>query len=418
MTAPRLALAGALLLSCSCAGRPGAGSTSATRDSAGVEIVENPNGTWETGKAWTIAAEPSLDIGGGERPEIDLVQVTGAVRLGDGRIAVATLNEIRFFDASGNHLLSAGRKGSGPGEFQAVGGLWRSAGDSLLASDMMLQRLSVLAPNGDYHRSFNLGAQAQLAPGPGGQFGMAIPVGLLGDGSIIGMRLGFTIGAKHEGSYRDSVALIRYGTDGSVTDTLGRFPGIEMVDAVLSFGGQSMPTPGPVPLGKVTATGVGAETFYVATNAQWEIEARNPDGTLRRIIRVAAPAARVAESEVAAHKQEQKDVLEGTPQFRSIPQQFKDQFLARIDNATYPETKPWIAGIFPVSDGTLWVEEFGTAGNPSRRYAILGADGRFLGRLDGPPKFRMTAAYPDGIIGVWKDENDVEHVRFYPVARS
>jgi len=74
------------------------------RDSAGVTIVENAAPRWADGEGWRLSPEPTLDIGvmDGEL-EYQFFQIAGAVRMPDGRLAVADRGsgEIRFFDGAG-----------------------------------------------------------------------------------------------------------------------------------------------------------------------------------------------------------------------------------------------------------------------------------------------------------------------------
>ena len=68
----------------------GARQTSVTSDSAGVAIVESHEGAWEDGDAWRLDSVPAVRIGGEEEgdPAYDLLQVSDAVRLSHGGIAL------------------------------------------------------------------------------------------------------------------------------------------------------------------------------------------------------------------------------------------------------------------------------------------------------------------------------------------
>ena len=406
------------LLGCGKEGTAGRGGP-VTRDSAGIAIVASDAPAWAEGKGWTIAEAPTTDIVGGGTPETDLSQINGAVRLADGRVVVSSglSNAVRFYDPQGKLTASVGRPGAGPGEFQGIAGLWRTSGDSVIASDMMLQRLSVISPGAEFARAFSLGGQGGLSAPTGGQFGLAVPMGRLADGAVLGLRMSFRLQAGDGGTYRDTVALVRYAPDGTTRDTVGVFPGLEMTQVPMTFNGQTVSTPSPVPLGKQTVIGVGEDRLFVAQNNAWEVEVRSPAGTIERLIRLAVPEAPITEADVAAHKQEQIELMEAAPQMRSIPEQLKKQFLDRVNNAKYPSTLPWISTLLPVSDGTLWVEETSKPGATQRRYAVFDREGTFLGRVLAPAGLRVTAAYPDAVLGIWKDADDVEHVRLHAIAK-
>src|SRR5688500_7971942 len=56
----------------------------ATRDSAGIRIVDNVKPAWVPGREWRLSEKPTLDIGRGT----ELGRIAGATRLSDGRIVV------------------------------------------------------------------------------------------------------------------------------------------------------------------------------------------------------------------------------------------------------------------------------------------------------------------------------------------
>src|SRR6187431_2380295 len=93
------------------------------RDSAGVAIVESHSARWNDADRWRVDSVHTFSIGSvGGASETSLSGVTGAIRLPNGEIAVAdgTSRELRFFRDDGSFLRRFGRRGSGPGEFQAI----------------------------------------------------------------------------------------------------------------------------------------------------------------------------------------------------------------------------------------------------------------------------------------------------------
>lgn len=412
-------LGGAVLVACGSGPSGGAGGM-ATRDSAGVHIVENSGPAWAAGKDWTIAAAPSVDIAAGDAPGHDFGAVIAAVRLSDGRIAIASpsTNDIRIFGANGAHLRSTGRAGAGPGEFQNIAGLWASKQDSLLVLDVLTRRLTVLSPAGEFVRAFSLGGMSGgLAP-TDGVVSLAIPIGWLTDGSVVGMAQSFKINDSRTGTYRDTIPVIRYGADGTVMDTVGRFPGIEMEQMTLTLGGQSFSAPSPVPLGKVTGGAAKGDKVYVVLNESWEIEVRGADGTLASLIRLSVPPRSLSESDVATHRAEQLKAIESQPQMRLLPDAMKKQFTERITGAKYPPALGYIGSVFVDDDGNLWAQETPVPGRKDSRYAVVRPDGRMLGWVTMPERFRPTHIGTDRVTGVWQDEDDVDHIRVYRIVKG
>jgi len=412
----------ALLAACGTDGGDAVGEA-ITRDSAGISIVENTGTAWRVGEGWTVAAEPSLQIGGqATEPAYDLGRIVGAIRLKDGTIAVANgaTNEIRFFDGAGTHLRSTGRAGSGPGEYAGMTAMWRTPADSLMILDIMVRRLTVLGPDGGLGRSFSMGGVGgSLAPSENGTVSFAIPSGVLADGSMVGLGLSFQINADQKGPVRDSIPAIRYGADGAVLDTLAYFPGVEVDQMTLSIGGQSFTTPTAVPLGRNSIALATAGRFYVATNEAWEIQVWDPAARrLSSLIRVASPSRTLDPAGIAIHRQEQIALMDAQTGGTPIPPPFREQLVARINSAPYPTTIPFIANLLADDAGNLWVQEQGQPGDQVPHFAVIDPSGRLLGRINLVPRFRPTHITADAIVGIWQDADDVEHVRVYALNRG
>lgn len=420
-------LAGSLALLVTLAACDGGASSAAlptVRDSAGIRIVENAAAQWPEGAGWTVADSPSVSIGGSAGdPVTDMSQIIGVLQLGDGRVAVAngSTPDVRFFDRSGVHLVTAGRRGSGPGEYQALAGLFPFGGDSMIAADLMTRRMTVVSPDGATGRSYTLGDKGGVeivGGGTGtGSVSLAIPVGAFPDGTVLGMVQAFRVGEAPPGAYRDTAAYVRFSPEGVPGDTAMRIPGIEMEQMTLRFAGQEVMAPSPVPLGRMTAVAVGGNRIAVALNDGYEIEIHDATGGLATVIRVAQPALSITEDDRVAHRQEQLDQFANTPGIRGMPEPFLDQMRKRIEEAAYPATYPYITELRYDPNGNLWAGEVQRAGLTVRRYAVFDPAGTLLGRVAMPDKFQPFWFGRDAVAGVWKDEDDVEIVRVYPIRR-
>jgi hypothetical protein len=419
----RVLIATFAVLTAACGGgdAPGTGEAS-VRDSAGIQIVENTGPAHAEGQGWLLSAEPRFEVGGDEtNPVYDLGQVTGATRLRDGTVAVAnaSTNEVRFYNPDGSHRITSGRSGAGPGEFQTIMGMWRTPADSLVVLDLAIQRLTVLTPEGQYSHSFSLGGMGgAMMPGADGSISMAIPAGMLDDGSLIGMANSFRIGDTREGAFRDPMPLVRYGPDGVVRDTVATVPGQEMEMMTMSFGAQSMSVPTAVSLGKQTIAVARGDQLYLAVNDSWEIEARGADGNLRRLIRVVTPGRPLTADLIARHRVEQLELLNNQPMMSQAPQEIRDQVTERINSAPYPSTLPFVALMLVDDAGYLWAQEVGLPGDPRQKWGVFDREGRLQAWIRMPERFRPTSIGTDWVVGVWQDEDDVEHVRMYGLTRG
>jgi hypothetical protein len=398
-------------------GKPGA---AVTRDSAGVRIVENSGPAWAGGKGWTVVDSPLVDVGGrSDDPAYELDQVRGPIRLSDGRLAIAnaTSNEIRLYDAAGKHLRTAGRAGSGPGEYRMIAGILPGAADSLLVADIMLRRITVLDPEGNTAREYSLGGQPSQFVPVGGRVELAIPLGVFTDGSVVGVSQSVVINQSRSGIYRDSVSVIRYAPDGAVRDTVGRFPGVEMESMTISIGPQSLSVPIAVPLGKQTVLASRDHHLFVAQNNHWEIEIRGDDGALRTLARAPVTPAKLTPSDIAAHRKELLGTMEAQPMIRGLPAQLKSQMTSRVEQAKYPETLPYFGLLLADTEGNLWAQEAAAPTRKAGRYFVIDSTGRWLGTVTMPERFQPSFIGPDVLYGIWKDEADVEHVRGYRLSK-
>ncbi len=392
--------------------------TAVVRDSAGIRIVENTTPLWGEGQGWTVVDSPLVDIGGNAADAAyDLAQVNGVVMLGDGRLVVAVggAYQVRFYNSDGTHIATAGQRGNGPGEFQGIGGLFSLPGDSVLVSDLIQRRLTVLSDSGKLGRAFSLGGEAGMNMPSGGRFSWAMPAGTFSDGRAMAFSQSFRINDANPGAYRDSADYVVYSSGGVAIDTVGRFPGIEMEQVPYTFGGQTFNAPTPVALGKTTALAIARDRLLIAKNEAWEIEDHSIDGTLVRLIRLRMDPRSITPEDEAANRQVSREFVENQPMLRSMPPQIKQQMLDRVEKAPYPRTLPFIASLQAAPDGTLWVYEQARPGDEQRVYAVLDSTGQFLGRVTFPDRFQPFAVTADRVAGVWKDAEDVEHVRVYAI---
>jgi hypothetical protein len=232
------------------------------------------------------------------------------------------------------------------------------------------------------------------------------------------MRLGMTIGGQlPEGIFRDSLAVSRYAPTGELLNQVGNFPGIEMSGIKLTFGQQTIGMPSPILLGRQAVIAAGGDRVYVAENDRWEVKQLTPEGTLRRLIRIAAQPLQFTEAEIAALRQDQLDEFEGNPQVRGLPEVLRTQILDQVKASPVSPHPPWISSMVATADGHLWVDEVVSSNALPRSLVVIDSTGTFPGRVTAPPRFRLGAVLSDRVIGVWRDADDVEHVRVYRLVK-
>jgi len=123
----------------------------------GVTVVKNPKeGIWDSKENGDVTISQELKIGELDGPEEFLFVNIADVAVnskGDIYVADNRLNEIRKFNKGGEYLLTIGRQGQGPGEFQSVSVLTMNSRDDLIAFDWILNRVSFFSDNGEHKKT-------------------------------------------------------------------------------------------------------------------------------------------------------------------------------------------------------------------------------------------------------------------------
>jgi sugar lactone lactonase YvrE len=157
--------------------------------------------------------------------------------------------------------------------------------------------------------------------------------------------------------------------------------------------------------------------FYLALNNSWEIEVHQLDGKLLRLIRVSVDPVRVTPAHIATYKKQLTEQMDAIPVIKAMPA-IRAQMVARLEKVTYPEFLPFIEGLLLDADGNLWVREVQPPGSDVGAFAVLDSAGTLLGRVSMPARFRATAITGDAIYGVFRDSDDLPHVRVLPLRKG
>lgn len=393
----RVVLAGLFLLVPAGCGEP-EGPGVVRQDSAGVEVVVSHGPVWKAGRGWRVEREPLLCLGTVDPGEVErFFQVGEALRAGDGRILVENrgTQEIRVFGPDGAFLRSLGGWGEDPGDLVRLAGVAVS-GDTLFGFDAYLERISLF----DLDDGF-LGHVEIESPGiPLRLYRLA---GRLPDGELVLAPDGFPAGRRSEPTlYWDSLPHLLYGPDGAVRDTIGPFAGLEI------FGAPEFWT--PPPFARRSVADVGAGRFAVGRSFDWSVRVHGAGGRLERVVRRRGGPPPVREREARRALESRLSGIQSEETRREIRERHR-----RI---RFPDRRPAYADLTVARDGGLWVREFRPAWETGpETWHVFSPEGRWLGGVLLPERFRATEIGQDWILGVRRDALDVERVELYRLTR-
>lgn len=372
------------------------------RDSAGVRVVESPA---SAGEAWAVADTPAVEIGRATGPPALQFDRVRAVRiLSDGGLAVADggSREVRVFGPDGEHSLTVGGEGPGPGEFRSLDGLEVLDGDTLVVWDRRSARLSLFGPGGELVRTVAADGLRGETVDPRGL------AGVLPDRSFVvhrGLDPGDLTGAT--GVVRLASPVVRAGPEGAELDTLARPPGPAQYVTPTSGGEGVIRT--DLLLAAEPHVEVGAGRIYAADGGRWEIRVLRPDGGVEAVIRRrhARRAAEARDVEAAIERR-----------VAQMPDRVREVVRRRFEETPARDTLPAISDLLVDADDRLWARQFTPDPGDRGRWWVFDEGGRLRAAVRTPPGLRVEAVGRDRVVGVHEDELGVERVRVHRLERG
>ena len=404
MRIPRLtwAVCAAALGACSAGGETWTGTA---RDSAGIQLVENTDqGIWTSSSQWTLEEETRIGTVEGDSQyqfgQIGLIAVDshGQIYVIDG-----LARNVRVFTPAGEYVRTIGGPGEGPGELgqQAVA-MYMGPGDTLLVPDMAQQRVNRYAPDGTSLGSFPLRLEN----------GIPMNIAATRTGVIAEQVRPLTL---PDMPARDSMdAILSLATDGTILDTLMRFPSGGSID-LANRNDPRVTVFAAEPVWDLAEDG----RLLFGINDNYRISVYQPDGRLERIFSkpfTRSPVTEGDQEKIMGYIEKQIRQLVPPAQVSVALQRVRAIY-------RFADFYPAFAGVTDGPQGTMWVQHIqspstvpeGEDWNPledagAPDWDVFDSNGRYLGVVSMPARFQPRMIRDDKIYGVWRDELDVQYV--------
>jgi hypothetical protein len=167
---------------------------------------------------------------------------------------------------------------------------------------------------------------------------------------------------------------------------------------------------GDRPFGRYPQYAVFGIGFFHGSNDSYEIEFIDNTGQLLRSLRRPVPNMEVTSADVEAYKQEQIENA-GDERQRQINQTL-------LDAVTFPDAFPAYSSFLADARGNLWVSVYRRPGDDQPRWIVFDRDGRALGEVQTPERFRIFQIGADFVLGSWADDLDVQHVLMFELLKE
>jgi hypothetical protein len=332
----------------------------------------------------------------GSGAPFEFARVTGATLLSNGQLVVLDegAHQARFFDEDGAFIRVVGREGEGPGDFSGLSSVFELRADSVLLYDSWLRRATILDPAGAVARIVTLPADLQ-----------APELFPFEEDGFVAKTWSLTGFMDVAGEYRADYAIVRLDAHGGVRDTLARLPGWNGYKVNTEGGGYRdyaplFPLDGHAAIRRGDVVLGGAERI--------EFRTVSAEGELRSIVRAPALDRPFAAAEVEAERAamvrptssaEHREIVRGLP---------------------VPASRRY-SDLIVDADGYVWLAAYAsqrTHADDPVRWHVFHPEGAWLGDLVTPPRFTVLEVGADYILGVRRDEYDVQRIETLTLIRS
>ena len=385
-------------------------------DSAGITITLSRDSTWTEETRWSVASEPSLVLGsvGGEDPHTTFGWISDVEVLSEGSIVVADgqANEIRVFTREGDYLRTLGGEGQGPGEFQDLTIIAALAGDSIVGGQFPpSNRQTIFALDGSGFRTVS---------GPPIIWNGLFPVHVYGwmtDGSAVVSHI------VQPSECPPGTNLIRaewhlFDPVGNHEALLGRLPSFYAHNAGeggdrLAFSAEGRMQPDSSGIWHGFTESVELVHYTV--------------GGVDRIVRTGYEPPPVSEALREATRAREIEDVRGRAD--ALSPEARRRVEARVRERRYADRVPAYRRFLLSKGGDFWLADYPSIEEllapvwswsdipgPSR-WSVISPDWVWLGTVEVPAGIDLRVVTEDRIVGLRRDEWDVQYVVIHELIR-
>ena len=332
----------------------------------------------------TVEADsvPFVEIPGSSADgEPILSRAIAGTRFADGRLLVVDQlgKDLVLFDSTGQLVQRVGRAGEGPGEFQGPSWIGRCFGDSAIVWDSRLDRMTVVAPNGEVQRQFSFFKRpAFISCFPADRFALLMPPDQM-----------FMFDPQGNAPPMHSHLVIATADGDSVLDL-----GLVQI-------GETRP------LGVLTHISGGGHHFYLGTGDSAYVDVYDSVGRQTATIEVADPRRPTTQAEY-------EHAIDA--RLASMPAGNVDRVREMMLSVPMPAMLPAYQGLFADPVGAVWVVT-SVLGDSLTVLRGTASDGRALGTLTFPDWFSTFEVGADYVLGVAQAPDGEQLVREYRLHR-
>jgi hypothetical protein len=337
---------------------------------------------------WRLSRRPNFRIGWrDDEPTFENIWTGRFTPRGSVVVGDQTGSAYWEISLDGEILEARGRSGDGPGEFRGVQSVL-PVGDSIFVQSDMTDRISVFSEVG-FSRSMRIGAPSSEI------FALTV------SGQLLFRPSSWPRVVDPANRWVDA-AVFRIPPQGGVPDTVLTYPMFR------TWSGEWTYDPFE-PFGWVAAS---SDHIVYARSDVPEVRWYNHEGTLEQIARwEQADRVRVTAETWEAYSRSYQGL--SSPE---IDPKRTDRMLRDL-RPTASRSLPLFKRVFAGRDGSIWLAEYTIGWEEPSRFFVMDETGRWVGYVDVPDRFTLLDVSRDAVLGVEKDDWDIQAVSVYLIRR-